>query len=88
VEKGSDYSPLLQVTKDDAPVVLVHGDRDELVPLWHSEKLEEALKKESVPAELVVIQGAAHGFDAEGNRRMYMAMLAWFDKHLLVSKAK
>ena len=85
VEKGSDYSPLLQVTKDDAPIVLVHGDRDELVPLWHSEKLVEALKKESVPTELVVIKGAAHGFDADGNRRMYVTMVSWFDKHLLAS---
>jgi dipeptidyl aminopeptidase/acylaminoacyl peptidase len=85
VEKGSDYSPLLQVTKDDAPIVLVHGDRDELVPLWHSEKLVEALKKESVPTELVVIKGAAHGFDADGNRRMYVTMVSWFDKHLLAA---
>jgi dienelactone hydrolase len=39
--------------------------------------MEEALKKESVPAELVVIPGAAHGFNAEGNRKMYEAMLTW-----------
>lgn len=83
VEKGSEYSPLLQISKDDAPIILVHGDRDELVPIWHSEKMEEALKKESVAAELVVIPGAAHGFNAEGNRKMYEAMLTWFDRHLL-----
>jgi dipeptidyl aminopeptidase/acylaminoacyl peptidase len=31
---------------------------------------------------LIVIEGAAHGFNAEGNRRMYQAMGDWFEKHL------
>lgn len=83
LEQGSDYSPLLQVSPDDAPTVLIHGDKDELVPLWHSEKISTAFEDAKVPAELLVIQGAAHGFDAEGNKRMFTAMVNWFDKHLL-----
>lgn len=83
LSKSVDYSPLLQVTKDDAPVLMVHGDKDELVPLWHSEKMRDALKGTGVANQLVVIEGAAHGFDAAGNKRMFDAMGDWFDQHLL-----
>ena len=81
-EQGDTYSPLRQVSGDDAPTLLVHGDKDELVPLWHSEKIRDAFEAAEVPQRLLVIEGAAHGFDAEGNRRMFEAMLEWFDRHL------
>ena len=76
------YSPLRHVTPDDAPTLLVHGDKDELVPLFHSERIRDAFETAAVDTSLVVIEGAAHGFDAEGNRRMFEAMLDWFDRHL------
>lgn len=76
------YSPLMHVSSDDAPTLLVHGDKDELVPIWHSEKIAAALNKEKVPHELIVIEGAAHGFDQAGNQRMFEGMLRWFDFHL------
>lgn len=81
------YSPLMHVTNDDAPTLLVHGDQDELVPIWHSEKIDAAFEKENVAHELIVIEGAAHGFDQAGNQRMFAGMLRWFDLHL-VQQAK
>lgn len=81
--RAADYSPLMQVSSDDPPTLLVHGDKDELVPIWHSEKIAEAFEASKVPHELVVITGAAHGFDAAGNKKMYERMVAWFDQHLL-----
>lgn len=81
-KKVGEVSPLLHVTQDDAPTFLVHGDRDELVPLWHSEKIVEAFNKAGVKNQLEVIQGAGHGFDASGQKRMLDGMLAWFDQHL------
>ena len=81
-ENGDSYSPLMQVSDDDAPSLMVHGDKDELVPLWHSEKIRDALRASDVAADLVVIEGAGHGFDAAGNETMFRAMLDWFDTHL------
>ena len=81
-QKADQFSPLKHVSKDDAPTFLIHGDKDELVPIWHSEKIEQAFKDNDVPTELVVVTGAAHGFNAEGNKRLYSGMLAWFEKHL------
>jgi len=81
-EREAEFSPLRQVSADDAPTLLVHGDKDELVPLWHSEKIHDAFEAVEVPSRLLVIEGAAHGFNADGNRRMFEAMAEWFDRHL------
>jgi acetyl esterase/lipase len=81
-ENGDSFSPLKQVSDDDAPALMVHGDKDELVPLWHSEKIRDALRASDVSADLVVIEGAGHGFNAAGNETMFRAMLDWFDTHL------
>lgn len=84
--KASAVSPLKLVSKDDAPTLLVHGDKDELVPLWHSEKIDEAFQAAEVDCKLVVIEGAAHGFDAAGNARLAKEMVEWFDSKLVSSK--
>ncbi len=81
-KRNDEFSPLRQVSKVDAPTLLVHGDKDELVPISHSENIKEAFSKESVPCELVVIKGAAHGFNAEGNKVMFESMRDWFKTHL------
>ncbi len=82
-ERAKDYSPLLQVTSDDAPSLVVHGDQDSLVPLWHSEKIEAALKGQHVPVRLMVIHGAGHGFSGEGAERAAKAWGDWFERYLL-----
>lgn len=80
--KASDYSPLLQVTPDDAPTLLIHGDKDPLVPLSHSEKILAEFKDKRVPTELLVIPGGGHGFKGDDDVRARAAMIAWFDKYL------
>ncbi|MFM7975062.1 MAG: alpha/beta hydrolase family protein [Pirellula sp.] len=80
--RDDEFSPLRQVTSVDAPTLLVHGDKDDLVPISHSENIKEAFEKSSVPCELVVIKGAAHGFNDDGNRVMFESMRDWFKKHL------
>jgi len=80
--KSSLFSPLRNVSAVDAPTLLVHGDKDELVPIWHSEKLSDAFNDAKVPNRLVVIEGAAHGFNAEQNKRMFAEMVTWFNTHL------
>ena len=76
-------SPLLHVTADDAPSLMIHGDKDELVPLWHSEKFQAALTQKGVASDLLVIKGAAHGFSGEDAKSASQAWAAWFERHLL-----
>lgn len=82
IDQTELYSPLKQVSPDDAPTLLVHGDKDELVPLWHSEKIHAAFGQANVASRLIVIEGAGHGFDADGNKRMFEGMVDWFNTHL------
>lgn len=76
-------SPLLHVTPDDAPVLLIHGDKDELVPIAHSRNILPKFEEANVGSELLVIEGAAHGFNEEQNRKTVIpAMVDWFARHL------
>jgi dipeptidyl aminopeptidase/acylaminoacyl peptidase len=43
------------------PVMLIHGDKDELIPIRHSEELCTAMGKGKCKAELLRVTGAGHG---------------------------
>jgi acetyl esterase/lipase len=88
-KKAPDYSPLLKVSAKTAPVCMIHGDKDELVPIEHSRKMADALDKAKVPYKLVVVEGAGHGFnDKQNKEQVAPAMLAWFNRHLVEKKEK
>jgi acetyl esterase/lipase len=85
-EDAAKVSPIGFVSADDPPTLLVHGDKDELVPISNSTALLEALKSVNVESELIVIEGGEHGFShPEDVRRSQAAMVAWFEKHLAPS---
>ena len=75
-------SPLFHVSPGDAPTLLIHGDKDTLVPLSESENIEKAFAKEEVPCELIVIKGAGHGFKGDDEKKAAEAMVKWFDRYL------
>lgn len=81
-DQAASVSPLLHASKDDAPTLLIHGDKDELVPLSNSERMKAAFVEQSVPVELIVIAGAAHGFKGVDQLKAQEAMLNWFNQHL------
>lgn len=81
-QQGEEFSPLLHVSQDDAPSLLVHGDADTLVPLDHSERIIAEFEKHKVPAELLVIEKAGHGFPGEQGQRASKALVDWFIRHL------
>lgn len=64
-DKVRQANPITYVTPDDPPFLIVHGDRDPLVPLHQSQLLAEALRQAGVPVQLEIVRGAGHGF---GNR--------------------
>ena len=61
-----NYSPITHVTSDDPPFLILHGDQDETVPLEQSQVFYDKLIEMGVPAELVVVKNAAHGFPPVG----------------------
>lgn len=62
------FSPVSYVTPDDPPFLLVHGERDGLVPLKQSELMKAALEQVGVPVELIVVKHAGHCLFAAGGR--------------------
>ena len=61
-------SPVSYVTPDDPPFLLVHGERDGMVPLRQSELMKAALEEQGVPVQLVVVKHAGHCLVPEGGR--------------------
>jgi acetyl esterase/lipase len=75
-----EVSPIAHVSSGSAPALIIHGDKDYLVPIQQAEILIARLKESGVPAELVVKPGAGHGW---ANMDRDLATIAdWFDKHL------
>ena len=83
-DQADDVSPLLAVTADDAPTLLIHGDKDELVPLSHSQRFLKAMQETKATCELIVMEDAAHGFPGDQGTQAETALLNWFDKYLAV----
>lgn len=87
-EKAPDYSPIVHVTPDDPPTLLIHGDKDELVPVTNSKMIHEAFQKNNVKTQIIIIEGAEHGFRGEDATRATAAMVAWFEQTLAKPAAR
>lgn len=80
LEIGKQISPINHVSPDDAPTLIIHGDKDALVPIQQAEIMIAKLKDASVPAELYVKQGAGHGWLTIQSDMPKIG--AWFDRYL------
>jgi len=78
-DKAKAANPITYITKNDAPFLIMHGDRDPLVPLAQSQLLDKALMAAGVESTLLVVQGAGHGF---GGKENLQKVQEFFDKHL------
>jgi|CXWL01.1.fsa_nt_gi acetyl esterase/lipase len=81
-------SPLIHVTADDAPTLLLAGDKDDLVPIQHSRNIQSAFEAAKVTSELIEFAGAGHGFQGEDAKKATEEMVAWFETHLAADAAK
>jgi acetyl esterase/lipase len=72
-------NPITWVDRDDPPFLILHGDRDPLVPLHQSQLLHAALAQAGVDVTLHVVEGAGHGF---GGPDIERRVLEFFDRHL------
>lgn len=78
-------SPLLLTTSDDAPTLLIAGVKDDLVPIAHSRRILEALKKAGVTVELIEYPDSGHGLVPQDAAKAMQATADWFEKHLAKS---
>ncbi len=81
-DKAKLASPVTHVDKNDPPFLIMHGDKDPLVPLSQSKLLDEKLKAAGVETELVVLEGAGHGGFKFNAPQINKKIAGFFDKHL------
>jgi acetyl esterase/lipase len=79
---AKQYSPLLHVSEDDAPTLLLAGAKDDLVPIDHNRRIDEAFSKEKVDHKLVEFENAGHGFGPNDMKPAVAEMVTWFETHL------
>ena len=85
-EIGKNISPVYQVSKDDPPTLIIHGDADQLVPIQQAELIISRFKDAKIPSELIVKKGAGHGWKQLTDDLVSMA--DWFDKYLAKPERK
>ena len=80
MEIAQKMSPVYAVTPDDPPVLIIHGDADQTVPLQQSESIIKKLSEAHVTNQLIIKKGGGHGWkNAEVEERSFVE---WFDKYL------
>ena len=80
VDKAICASPLTYVDKNYAPIFLMHGSTDDLVPLEQSQIFYDAILKAGVEAHLEIIPGKGHGIIAPPT--VAKEIYAFFNRHL------
>ena len=77
-------SPITHASADSPPILLLHGDEDEVVPIQQSELFAARLKEVGVEHRLIVARGKGHGWEpSEGELN---EIIGWFDQYLLVDE--
>jgi acetyl esterase/lipase len=81
-ENYKSASPLTYVSKDDPPVLTLHGDSDKVVLVSQAKLLDEAMKKGEGRHELLILKDQGHGFAGEAAKQANDALWAFFDREL------
>jgi len=71
--EAKQASPITYVTSSCPPFLIMHGDRDTLVPPSQSQELYDALRAKNVDATFKIVAGAGHAgayFQRYGERKM------------------
>lgn len=71
-EGAREASPLFRVDGQSAPFLILHGSKDDIVPLDHSQRLENALKQAGVEARLITMD-CGHSFENAGQMQEILA---------------
>ncbi len=78
-ERARSGNPARYATPDDAPTLLIYGDKDTLVPPIHARTLAGALRKVGVEAQVVIVHGGGHVPFYEPQQQ---TALEFFGRHL------
>jgi acetyl esterase/lipase len=82
-----EASPISHVSSSSAPLLLLHGDADKIVPFRQAEIMESAMKTAGAEVRLIRLAGGSHGFGGEIANHpdwpdFFAETVRWFKAHL------
>ena len=76
-------SPLFHAKNISRPLIVIQGANDPRVLKIESDQIVEAVRKNNVPLEYVILPNEGHGFTKRGNEQLvYEKIVRFMDKHL------
>ncbi|HYD00208.1 MAG TPA: alpha/beta fold hydrolase [Phycisphaerales bacterium] len=81
-ERAKAASPVTYLSKGDAPMLLLQGTADPLVPATQATLMVEAMAKAGVPGRAEIIAGAGHGWGGPELERTLRVTTEFFREHL------
>ncbi len=83
VREYSEADPLSGMGQVKVPVLLLHGDEDDSVPMEHSQEYLKVLQQAGSDTALKIIHGAGHAFESvDFERRVVQESTKWLARHL------
>jgi dipeptidyl aminopeptidase/acylaminoacyl peptidase len=80
--KLSDISPVAHAAQADAPILLIHGTNDTVVPISQSEDMDSALHKAGKSVSFVRLDSEDHWLSrSETREQMLQATVAFLETH-------
>ena len=74
--------PIHYVSKDDPPIMTIHGELDEVVPVAQAHMLDQKLKEVGMNHVLKIYKGEGHIFKAPAAKESWDEFYRFFDRHL------
>lgn len=81
-ELAKEASAFWNVSSDDAPFLIMHGDLDPGVPVEQSIRLHNKQKEAGAPTQLYIVKGAKHGGKEFLTEEVNKVILNFFNKTL------
>ena len=81
-DRWDAVSPLKLADQASAPIMLIHGKDDTVVPYSHSTKMADKLKDNGKPFELVTLEGEDHWLSLSATRQQMLEnAVRWVETH-------
>lgn len=82
-EVARTFSPILKITASFPPTMLIHGDKDMLVPIQQSQSFDAALAKVGVDHTFITVPGGGH--DQKTVEPGLPKLIEWFKSKFMKS---
>ena len=76
-------SPLTHVSRANAPMLFIHGEIDDSIPVEQSVRMAETLRSHGVATEMILVPGAGHSFRFDAAAyNLVPRIVAFLDRNL------